>query len=299
MMAAVLPSRQKQLASARPSSQLNDAWRKLRRNRLALIGGFVVLVIIISATLAPWIAPHSYRQQSLMSRLQAPSSDHWLGTDGYGRDVFSRVLWGARVSLQIGFGAAGLALFIGIILGAVAGYYGGLVDNAIMRFTDVMMCIPALFLALTVIALFGASMVNTMIVIGVIYWTRTCRIVRGEFLSLRKREFTEAARALGLTDARIIFRHLLPNALAPIIVQATLFIAQVVLIESGLSFLGLGAQPPTPSWGNMLTEGYKFLSMAWWIATFPGLAIFVTVLAFNLLGDGLRDAFDPKQQAAP
>ncbi len=297
-MAAVLRTRQKQLASERPSSQLNDAWRKLKRNRLALAGGFVVLIIILSAALAPWIAPHSYRQQSLMSRLQEPSSDHWLGTDGYGRDVFSRVLWGARVSLQIGFGAAGLALFIGVILGSIAGYYGGYIDNAIMRFTDIMMCIPALFLALTVIALFGASMINTMIVIGVIYWTRTCRIVRGEFLSLRKREFTEAARALGMKDSRIIFRHLLPNALAPIIVQATLFIAQVILIESGLSFLGLGAQPPTPSWGNMLTEGYKFLSMAWWIATFPGLAIFFTVLAFNLLGDGLRDAFDPKQQAS-
>ncbi len=294
-MAAVMANRKKPLASERPSGQLHDVWRKFRRNKLALIGGAVVLVIILSAVFAPWLATHSYSRQNLRARLSEPSAEHWLGTDGYGRDVFSRVLWGARVSLQIGFGAAGLALAIGVVLGAVAGYYGGWIDNAIMRFTDVMMCIPALFLALTVIALFGASMTNTMIVIGAIYWTRTCRIVRGEFLSLRKREFTEAARALGLKDSRIIFRHLLPNALAPIIVQGTLFIAQVILIESGLSFLGLGAQPPTPSWGNMLTEGYKFLSIAWWIATFPGVAIFVTVLAFNLLGDGLRDAFDPKQ----
>ena len=294
-MAAVLSKKNKTLVSEGSKSHLSDAWRKFRRNHLALLGGIIVLIIVLSAILAPWIAPHSFSRQNLRARLNEPSAEHWMGTDGYGRDVFSRVLWGARVSLQIGFGAAGLALIIGVVLGAVAGYYGGWIDNAIMRFTDVMMCIPALFLALTVIALFGASMTNTMIVIGAIYWTRTCRIVRGEFLSLRKRDFTEAARALGLKDSRIIFRHLLPNALAPIIMQGTLFIAQVILIESGLSFLGLGAQPPTPSWGNMLTEGYKLLSIAWWIATFPGIAIFVTVLAFNLLGDGLRDALDPKQ----
>lgn len=280
----------------KPTSQIKDIWRQFTKNRLAVIGGIVVLIILLTALLAPYIATQPYSRQSLRDRLSPPSRDHLLGTDGYGRDVFSRVIWGSRISLQIGFGAAGLALLIGVILGATAGYYGGRIDAVIMRFTDIMMCIPALFLALTVIALFGASMRNTMIVIGVIYWTRTCRIVRGEFLSLRKRDFTEAARALGVKDHRIIFVHLIPNALAPIIVQGTLFIAQVILIESGLSFLGLGAQPPTPSWGNMLTEGYKFLNIAWWIATFPGLAILTTVLAFNLLGDGLRDAFDPRQK---
>ncbi|NMB02440.1 MAG: ABC transporter permease [Firmicutes bacterium] len=277
------------------TNQAWDVWRRFRRNKLALVGGIVVLLIILAAVFAPYVATHSYSRQNLRARLSAPSSEHLLGTDGYGRDVFSRVVWGARVSLQIGFGAAGLAVLIGVFLGSIAGYYGGFIDSVIMRFVDIMMCIPALFLTLTIIALFGASMTNTMLVIGLIYWTRTCRIVRGEFLSLRNRQFTEAARAIGLSDARIIFRHLLPNALAPIIVQTTLFIAQAILIESGLSFLGLGAQPPTPSWGNMLNEGYKFLSMAWWIATFPGVAIFLTVLSFNLLGDGLRDALDPME----
>lgn len=281
----------------RTTSQSKVVWRRFKRNRLALVGGFVVLIVLLTAAFAPYVATHSYSRQSLRTRLSAPSAEHVLGTDGYGRDVFSRVVWGSRVSLQIGFGATGLAITIGVVLGALAGYYGGVVDNTIMRFTDVMMCIPALFLSLTIIALFGASITNTMIVIGVIYWTRTCRIVRGEFLALRKRDFTEAARAIGSSDLRIIFRHLLPNALAPIIVQATLFIAQVILIESSLSFLGLGAQPPVASWGNMLTEGYKFLTIAWWIATFPGFAILITVLGFNLLGDGLRDALDPKQDS--
>lgn len=282
----------------KPTSQFQDVWKRFRRNKMALLGGIVVIGLILVAIFAPYIATHNYSSQNLTNRLSAPSSEHFFGTDGYGRDVFSRVVWGSRVSLQIGFGAAGIALLIGIILGAIAGYYGGWVDNLIMRFTDIVMSIPALFLALTIISLFGASLVNTMIVIGIIYWTRTCRIVRGEFLSLRNKEFSEAARAIGSGDTRIIFRHLLPNAMAPIIVQGTLFIAQVILIESGLSFLGLGAQPPVPSWGNMLTEGYKFLSIAWWIATFPGLAILVMVLFFNLLGDGLRDALDPKQKIA-
>ena len=283
---------------SKPTSQLQDIWRRFRRNKMALLGGVVVVGLILVAIFAPYIATHNYSSQNLTNRLSAPSLEHFFGTDGYGRDVFSRVVWGSRVSFQIGFGAAGIALLIGIILGAIAGYYGGWVDNLIMRFTDIVMSIPALFLALTIISLFGASLVNTMIVIGIIYWTRTCRIVRGEFLSLRNKEFSEAALAIGSGDIRIIFRHLLPNAMAPIIVQGTLFIAQVILIESGLSFLGLGAQPPVPSWGNMLTEGYKFLSIAWWIATFPGLAILVMVLFFNLLGDGLRDALDPKQKIA-
>lgn len=293
-----MKDRKEENIKRKPTSQLQDIWRRFRRNKMALLGGIVVVGLILVAIFAPYIATHNYSSQNLTNRLSAPSTEHFFGTDGYGRDVFSRVVWGSRVSLQIGFGAAGIALLIGIILGAIAGYYGGWVDNLIMRFTDIVMSIPALFLALTIISLFGASLVNTMIVIGIIYWTRTCRIVRGEFLSLRNKEFSEAALAIGSGDIRIIFRHLLPNAMAPIIVQGTLFIAQVILIESGLSFLGLGAQPPVPSWGNMLTEGYKFLSIAWWIATFPGLAILVMVLFFNLLGDGLRDALDPKQKVA-
>jgi len=286
------------LSVSKNSSQLLNTWKRFKKNTMAVAGGVVVIAVIVVAIFAPYIATHPYSSQNLTNRLAPPSSQHYFGTDGYGRDVFSRVVWGSRVSLQIGFGAAGMALVIGIILGSIAGFYGGWVDNLIMRFTDVIMSIPALFLALTIISLFGASLVNTMIVIGIIYWTRTCRIVRGEFLSLRNQEFAEAARTIGAGDFRIILRHLMPNAMAPIIVQGTLFMAQVILIESGLSFLGLGAQPPIPSWGNMLTEGYKFLAVAWWIATFPGLAIFVMVLFFNLLGDGLRDALDPKQKLA-
>ncbi len=286
------------MSVSKNSSQLLNTWKRFKKNTMAVAGGVVVIAVIVVAIFAPYIATHPYSSQNLTNRLAPPSSQHYFGTDGYGRDVFSRVVWGSRVSLQIGFGAAGMALVIGIILGSIAGFYGGWVDNLIMRFTDVIMSIPALFLALTIISLFGASLVNTMIVIGIIYWTRTCRIVRGEFLSLRNQEFAEAARTIGAGDFRIILRHLMPNAMAPIIVQGTLFMAQVILIESGLSFLGLGAQPPIPSWGNMLTEGYKFLAVAWWIATFPGLAIFVMVLFFNLLGDGLRDALDPKQKLA-
>ena len=286
------------MSVSKNSSQLLNTWKRFKKNTMAVAGGVVVIAVIVVAIFAPYIATHPYSSQNLTNRLAPPSSQHYFGTDGYGRDVFSRVVWGSRVSLQIGFGAAGMALVIGIILGSIAGFYGGWVDNLIMRFTDVIMSIPALFLALTIISLFGASLINTMIVIGIIYWTRTCRIVRGEFLSLRNQEFTEAARTIGAGDFRIILRHLMPNAMAPIIVQGTLFMAQVILIESGLSFLGLGAQPPIPSWGNMLTEGYKFLAVAWWIATFPGLAIFVMVLFFNLLGDGLRDALDPKQKLA-
>jgi len=252
-----------------------------------------VLAMVITGSLAPAIAPYSYSTQSLLQRLQPPSPTHWLGTDGFGRDVLSRTIWGSRVSLEIGLFATALSLVAGTLLGSLAGYLGGAVDTGIMRVADVFLSVPALFLILIVVALFGASLTNTALVIALVTWAPVARLVRGECLSLRARDFVHAAHALGAGHARILGHHVLVNALPVIVVQTSLLLGQTILIESGLSYLGLGAQPPLPSWGNMVVEGRQFLASAWWIATFPGLAIFVTVLGFNLFGDGLRDAFDP------
>jgi peptide/nickel transport system permease protein len=272
---------------------LNRLWRSQR----GLAGGLVVALILFVGTLAPAIAPYSYSTQSLLGRLERPSAAHWLGTDGFGRDILSRVIWGGRVSLEIGLLATGLSILVGTLLGGIAAYFGGAVDTAIMRVADVFMAIPALFLILVVVALFGAGLLNTAAVIGLVTWAQVARVVRGECLSLRQREFVDAARALGASHRRILGRHVLVNALPVIVVQATLLLGQTILIESGLSYLGLGAQPPLPSWGNMIVEGRQFLASAWWVATFPGVAIFVAVLGFNLFGDGLRDALDPRLRA--
>jgi peptide/nickel transport system permease protein len=266
---------------------------RLVRHRRGLVGGAAVMLMLVAGLLAPLVAPHSYSAQSLLQRLQPPSAAHWLGTDGFGRDVLSRVIWGSRVSLQIGFVATALALVVGTALGSVAGYAGGGADTAIMRVADAFMSMPALFLILVVVALFGASLLNTALVISLVTWAQVARVVRAECLMLRGREFVDAAHALGASHPRILGRHLLLNALPVIIVQATLLLGQTILIESALSYLGLGAQPPLPSWGNMVVEGRQFLASAWWIAAFPGGAIFLTVLGFNLFGDGLRDALDP------
>ena len=270
---------------------------RLWRSQRGLVGGLVVALILAVGTLAPAIAPYSYSTQSLLTRLERPSAAHWLGTDGFGRDILTRVIWGGRVSLEIGLLATGLSVIVGTVLGGIAAYFGGAVDTAIMRVADVFMAIPALFLILVVVALFGAGLTNTAAVIGLVTWAQVARIVRGECLSLRARDFVDAVRALGASHRRILGCHVLVNALPVIIVQATLLLGQTILIESGLSYLGLGAQPPLPSWGNMIVEGRQFLASAWWVATFPGVAIFVTVLGFNLFGDGLRDALDPRLRA--
>ena len=270
---------------------------RLWRSQRGLVGGLVVALILAVGTLAPAIAPYSYSTQSLLTRLEKPSTAHWLGTDGFGRDILTRVIWGGRVSLEIGLLATGLSVIVGTVLGGIAAYFGSAVDTAIMRVADMFMAIPALFLILVVVALFGAGLTNTAAVIGLVTWAQVARIVRGECLSLRARDFVDAARALGASHRRILGRHVLVNALPVIIVQATLLLGQTILIESGLSYLGLGAQPPLPSWGNMIVEGRQFLASAWWVATFPGVAIFVTVLGFNLFGDGLRDALDPRLRA--
>jgi peptide/nickel transport system permease protein len=267
--------------------------RRLARHRRGWLGGLAVAVMLTTGALAPVLAPQSYSAQSLLQRLKPPGPAHWLGTDGFGRDVLSRVIWGSRVSLEIGFVATVLALVAGTAAGSLAGHFGGLVDTALMRAADVFLSVPALFLILVVVALFGASLVNTALVIALVTWAPVARVVRAECLSLNTRDFVHAAHALGAGHARVLGRHLLLNALPVVIVQASLLLGQAILIESGLSYLGLGAQPPLPSWGNMVVEGRQFLASAWWVATFPGLAIFVTVLGFNLFGDGLRDASDP------
>jgi len=272
------------------------ALKRFRRRPLALAGTCVVLAVIGAAAFAPLLSSYSPNVQSLYARLQPPSPAHWLGTDGLGSDVFSRLLFGARVSLVLGTAATAITVLIGVALGAASGYLGGMVDWILMRFTDVFMTIPVLFLVLFVVAALGASTLNTILVVGAVYWPTVARVVRGQMLGLRSRDFVEAAKGLGASMSRILVRHLLPNAISIVIVQTTLTIATAILAESALSFLGLGVPPPTPSWGNMLTEGRLQLSRAWWIATSPGLAIFLTVLSLNVVGDGLRDALDPRLQ---
>ena len=269
-------------------------WKRFRKNKLALLGGFIVIFLFLTALLAPWLSPHDPGQIDIRRVLQAPSPEHLFGTDPLGRDVLSRMIWGSRISLMVGFVAVGISSLIGIFLGALAGYYGRWVDNLIMRFVDIMLCFPTFFLILAVIALLEPSIWNIMIVIGITSWMGVARLVRAEFLSLKKRDFTLAEVALGAKDFRIIFGHILPNALAPVLVAATLGVAGAILTESALSFLGIGVQPPTPSWGNILTAGKDNIEIAWWLSLYPGLAILTTVLGYNLLGEGIRDAIDPR-----
>jgi len=269
-------------------------WRQFRRNTLALAGAGLVVFMFLVSFLAPYIAPYDPQEIDVSRILQPPSWEHPFGTDQLGRDVLSRMIWGARISLKVGFVAVGISCTIGMVLGALAGYYGGLVDRLIMRFVDVMLCFPTLMLILAVIAVLEPSIWNIMVVIGLTSWMGVARLVRAEFLSLKEREFVLAARSQGLSDARIIFRHMLPNALAPVLVAATLGVAGAILAESALSFLGIGVQPPTPSWGNILTGGKDNIEVAWWLSVYPGLAILLTVLGYNLLGEGIRDASDPR-----
>jgi len=246
------------------------------------------------AVLAPFVAPYNPDAINVKHVLEPPSLAHPFGTDDLGRDILSRVIYGSRISLAVGFVAVGIATLIGIIFGALSGYYGGWTDTIVMRFVDIMLAIPTFFLILAVIAMLEPSIWNIMIVIGVTSWMGVSRLVRAEFLSLKEREFVLAARALGASDFRIIFKHILPNAMSPVLISAVLGIAGAVLLESALSFLGIGVQPPTASWGNILTIGKDNIEIAWWISVFPGLAIFVTVLAYNLLGEGIRDSIDPR-----
>jgi len=261
---------------------------------MAVAGGVVVLILFIVSLCAPWLSPYDPNEINLREVLASPSPAHLFGTDQLGRDVMSRMIWGAGISLKVGFVATGFSLFIGVILGALAGYYGRWVDAIIMRFVDVMLCFPAFFLILAVIAILEPSIWNIMIVIGLTGWMGITRLVRADFISLKERDFVQAARAIGTGDLRIIFRHILPNAMASILVAATLGVAGAILTESALSFLGIGVQPPTPSWGNILTAGKNNIDIAWWLSLYPGLAILITVLGYNLLGEGIRDSLDPR-----
>ncbi len=272
----------------------NHLLKKMLENPLSKAGFFTIVSIFFLAMLAPLIAPYDPNAFDVKAILLAPSWQHWMGTDDLGRDVFSRMLYGGRVSLLVGIVAVGISTTIGIFLGALAGYYRGWVDTVIMRLVDVMLSIPSFFLILAVIAFLGQSMLNVMIVIGFTSWMSVTRLVRAEFLSLNNREFILASRTLGAKDARLIFTHLLPNSLTPIIVSAVLGVAGAVLLESGLSFLGLGVTPPNASWGNILANGREYIQFAWWLSLFPGMAILITVLGYNLLGEGLRDALDPR-----
>jgi len=267
---------------------------RFKRNKLALTGLSIISVLTLIAIFAPYLTQYSPIEQNLLERLQPPSAKHFFGTDDLGRDVFSRIVYGTRVSISVGLVAVSIIVLIGTAVGLISGYFGKKIDLVLMRFVDIMLCFPTFFLILMVIAFLEPNIYNVMIVIGLTSWSGLARLVRGECLAVREREYIQAAQVLGLARRRILFVHILPNVIAPIIVSATLGVGSAILIESGLSFLGLGVQPPIPSWGNILTSGKDYIYLAWWLSLFPGMAILVTVLSYNLLGEGLRDVFDPR-----
>lgn len=273
-----------------------EAWQAFCRNRLALVGMGIVIFFIILAIIAPMIAPYSFKEQVLTERLQSPSEKHWFGTDDFGRDIFSRILYGARISLWVGFFSVLGSVIVGTFLGIVAGYYGRWIDSIISRFFDIMLAFPSILLAIAVVAILGPSLQNALIAIAVINIPNFGRLVRSKVLSVKQEEYIMAAKAVGMKDSRILFRHILPNSVSPVIVQATLAIATAIIEAAALGFLGLGAQAPTPEWGKMLADSKQYLVQAPWTLFFPGVAIMLTVLGFNLMGDGLRDVLDPKMK---
>ena len=281
----------------KPVSRTRETLQTLVANRLAVAGLVVLSLLVIVGIFGEVIAPYGINDIDIANRLQGPSGSHWFGTDDLGRDTLSRVLIAARVSLQVGFIAVGFALAIGVPIGLVAGYYRGAVDSVLMRMMDVLFSFPAILLAIAILAVLGPGIGNAMIAIGIVYTPIFARITRGSVLVVSEEVYIRAARSLGATNGRIIFRHILPNVLAPIIVQTTLSLAFAILSEAALSFLGLGVQPPNPAWGRMLADGQSFFQQNPWMGIFPGLAILVTVMAFNFVGDGLRDALDPKQKS--
>ena len=278
----------------KPRTPLSETWRRLKLNKTAMIGLSVLVVLVLSAVFAPFIAPYDPAKMDVRERLKGPSVKHFLGTDNFGRDIFSRIVHAGRISLFIGFVAVGIGALFGGMAGAVSGYYGGLLDNILMRVMDILLSIPQIILAIAIVGAMGANLLNLMIAVGISVLPRYARLVRASAMSLRGLEFIEAARATGAGDLRIILQNIIPNCMAPLIVLSTLGVAQAILSAATLSFLGLGIQPPTPEWGSMLSAGRQFLRNAPHITIFPGLAIVVVVLALNMLGDGLRDALDPK-----
>jgi len=285
-----------EVTEPRQRSQRVETLILLARNPMAVIAALVLLALVVAALVGSAIVPYGFNEVDVDNRLQGPSGAHWFGTDELGRDVFSRVMLGARASLEVGAVAVGIALVAGVTIGLVAGYFGRWIDDLLMRLTDVLFAFPAILMAIVVMAILGAGMTNAMIAIGIVYTPIFARITRASVLGVREEVFVRAARSAGAADVRIMTRHVLPNVAAPIIVQTSISLAFAILSEAALSFIGLGTQPPDPSWGRMLAEGRGFIEQAWWMALFPGLAIFVTVLAFNVLGDALRDVLDPRQR---
>ncbi len=274
------------------------AWRTVRRftrNKLAVAGLVVIVLLYLAAIFAPLLIRYPYDELHSGVRNTPPSATYWLGTDRNGRDVYSRLIWGGRISMAAGFASVVIIMTIGVVLGALAGFFGGIIDQALMRFTDILLAIPLILLLITAASLFQPGLRTTIIVIGLASWPGTARLVRGQFMALKQQEYVTAARSIGASSSRIMFRHLFPNTLPIIIVQATIWLSYAIMLEASLSYLGLGVVSPTPSWGNRLQDGQReMLAGAWWLTFFPGMAIFLTVLSFNLVGDGLRDALDPR-----
>ena len=275
-------------------SQFVSTMRALSRNKMAVLGLIILIILALVAIFADFIAPYDYAKQDLLNAFQHPSAEHIFGTDEFGRDIFSRVIYGARMSLLVGFVSVGIALLVGGALGAISGYYGKHVDNIIMRLMDILLAIPQTLLAIAIVAALGTGLFNLMIAVGISSVPTYARIVRASVMTIRDEEYIEAARCSGTSNVKIILRHILPNCLAPVIVQVTLGIASAILSAAGMSFIGLGIQPPQPEWGNMLSSGRDYIRGYSYMTMFPGLAIVITVLSLNLLGDGLRDALDPK-----
>ncbi|HET7628740.1 MAG TPA: ABC transporter permease [Bacillales bacterium] len=277
-------------------SPIQEIWKSFKKNKLAMTGSIIIAFFILMAVFAGVIAPDGFNNQQLADRLQAPSAEHWLGTDDFGRDIFDRIVYGARISLWVGFFSVLGSIVSGSLLGIIAGFYGGFVDTLISRIFDIILAFPSILLAIGIVSVLGPSLQNALIAIATINIPRFGRLIRSRVLSLKQEEFVMAARSIGMKDSRILFHHILPNSFAPIIVQATLGIGTAILDAAALGFLGLGAQPPHPEWGAMLADASKYIEQAPWTVIFPGLSIMLTVLGFNLIGDGLRDALDPRMK---
>lgn len=283
-----------QLLTTEEVGQATVIWRRFRKHKLALASMIFLLFLLAVAILAPWIMPYPYEEIDVPNAFAPPSAQHWMGTDQLGRDVLSRMMWGTRISLYVGIVATLIGQIFGVFVGAIAGYYGGRVDMLLMRLTDFFLTLPALPLLLVLSVIIGASVNGVIFILAMLGWMATARLVRGVVLSLREQEFIEASRALGVSDSTIIIRHMIPNSMAPVIVSVTLGVGTTIIVEAALSFLGFGVRPPTPSWGNMLNRVQDYVLMNPMLAIYPGVAIFLTVLAFNFMGDGLRDALDPR-----
>lgn len=273
-----------------------DAWRSFKKNKVALLGAIIVLFVVFLALFGSFIAPQGINEQDLAQRLLPPSAEHWLGTDDFGRDIFSRIILGARISIMVGFLSVIISIVVGTLLGIIAGYYGGWLDTIISRIFDILLAFPSILLAIAIVSILGPSLQNALIAIAIINIPNFGRLVRSKVLSIKQEEYIMAARAIGMKNSRILWKHILPNSMTPVIVQGTLAVATAIIEAAALGFLGLGAQAPTPEWGKMLADARIYLLNAPWTIVFPGVAIMITVLGFNLMGDGLRDALDPKMK---